>query len=300
MSNPVAVADLGGDRSAIDAELALMIPPGSDELPPPLGDAVRYALGGAGKRLRGMLVLAAYRAVGGDGDAALLAAAVETLHAYSLVHDDLPCMDDDDVRRGRPTTHRAYGVAAAAVGGVAMIPLGMRAAVRACESLGCTGETTRAVVRELAVAAGARGMIGGQLADIFAEETPLESESALDSIHRRKTGALIAGCARVGALAAGGGPVAVTTLGRFATDLGLAFQIVDDVLDVTRTSIELGKTAGRDAALGKSTYPAAVGVDAAMTRAVALVHDGCQDLDRAGLLTPALRHLADLVITRTS
>ena len=299
MSDTVAVVDLGGDRSAIDAELTRVLLPASEELPPPLAEATRYALTGPGKRLRGMLVLAAYRAVGGTGDAVSLAAAVETLHAYSLVHDDLPCMDDDDVRRGRPTTHRAFGVAAATVAGVAMIPLGMRAAVRACDALHCGEDATRAIVRELAVAVGARGMIGGQLADIAAEEAIVETELALDSIHRRKTGALNAACARVGALAAGGDAAAVDTLGGFATDLGLAFQIVDDVLDVTRTSVELGKTAGRDVALGKSTYPAAVGVDVAMARATALVNDGCDRLARAGLLTPALQRLADLVITRT-
>jgi geranylgeranyl pyrophosphate synthase len=300
MSDTVAVVDLGGDRSAIDAELARVMPPAGGELSSPVADAARYALQGAGKRLRGMLVLASYRAVGGHGDAVPLAVAVEMLHAYSLVHDDLPCMDDDDVRRGRPTTHRVFGIAAATIGGVAMIPLGIRAAVRACDALRCGAERTRAVVRELTVAVGARGMIGGQLADLEAEATPAESERALDSIHRRKTGALIAACARVGAIAGGAGGEAVDTLGAFATDLGLAFQIVDDVLDVTRTSIELGKTAGRDVALGKSTYPAAVGVDAAMQRATTLVADGRERLARAGLLTPALRQLADLVITRTS
>lgn len=300
MSDLVAVVDVGGDRSAIDAELARAVPPVSDELPPPLGDAVRYALRGAGKRLRGMLLLAGYRAVGGTGNAVPLAAAAEMLHAYSLVHDDLPCMDDDDVRRGRPTTHRAFGVAAATVGGAVMIPLAVRELVRACDRLGCPADTTRAVVGELTRAVGARGMIGGQLADLVAEETPAESVEALDAIHRRKTGALIAACARAGGLAGGGSAPAVDALGSFAGDLGLAFQIVDDVLDVTRTSIELGKTAGRDAALGKSTYPAAVGVDAAMERARSLGASGCQRLAAAGLLTPALRHLADLVITRTS
>jgi geranylgeranyl pyrophosphate synthase len=300
MSDPVAVVDLGGDRSAIDAELAQLVPPATDELPPLLAESVRYSLHGAGKRLRGMLVLASYRAVGGAGNAVPLAAAVEMLHTYSLVHDDLPCMDDDDVRRGRPTAHRAFGVSAATVGGVVMIPLAMRQAVRACEALHCEAGVTRAVVRELASAVGAHGMIGGQLADIAAEDRPAETEGALDSIHRRKTGALISACARVGALAGGGDARAVATLGAFAADLGLAFQIVDDVLDVTRTSIELGKTAGRDVALGKSTYPAAVGVDAAMTRAGSLVRDGCDRLAQAGLLTAQLRHLAELVISRTS
>lgn len=299
MSDAVAVVDLGGDRSAIDAELACAIPAAAGELAPPLADAVRYALRGAGKRLRGMLLLAAYRAVGGSGDAVPLAAAAEMLHAYSLVHDDLPCMDDDDVRRGRPTTHRAFGLPAATVGGVVMIPLAVRKAARACDVLGCTNETTVAIIRELMRAVGARGMIGGQLADLAAEESPAESEGALDAIHRRKTGALIAACARVGALAGGGSAAAVEVLGAFATDLGLAFQIVDDVLDVTRTSSELGKTAGRDVALGKSTYPAAIGVDAAMERARSLVGGGCDRLAAAGLLTPALQHLASLVITRT-
>lgn len=300
MGDAVAVAELGGDRTSIDAELRRVLSPASDELTPPLADAVRYALAGAGKRLRGMLVLAAYRAVGGGGDAVGLAAGVEMLHAYSLVHDDLPCMDDDDVRRGRPTVHRAFGVAAATVGGVVMIPLAIREIAVACERLGCTGTTTRGIVKELTTAVGARGMIGGQLADLAAEEQSAESERDLDAIHRRKTGALIAACARVGAMAGDGSAAAVETLGSFAGDLGLSFQIVDDVLDVTRTSIELGKTAGRDAALGKSTYPAAIGVDAAMDRARMLARDGCARLSAVGLLTPALQHLADLVTTRTS
>lgn len=300
MNDAVAVVDLGGDRSAIDAELGRAIAPASDDLAPLLADAVRYSLRGAGKRLRGMLLLAAYRAVGGTGDAVALAAAAEILHAYSLVHDDLPCMDDDDVRRGRPTTHRAFGVPAATVGGVAMIPLAVREIAWACARLGCDDETTREVVRTLMTAVGATGMIGGQLADLAAENAPADSETALDAIHRRKTGALIAACARVGALAGGGSPLAVETLGAFASDLGLAFQIVDDVLDVTRTSTELGKTAGRDVALGKSTYPAAIGIDAAMDRARTLVRAGSQRVSQAGLLTPALRNLAELVTTRTN
>lgn len=299
MSDASAVAQLGGDRSAVDAELARVIPPTSDELPPPLGDAVRYSLRGAGKRLRGMLLLATYRAVGGDGDAAPLAAAAEMLHAYSLVHDDLPCMDDDDVRRGRPTTHRAFGVAAATVGGVVMIPLAVREIARACDALGCDHETTVAIVRELTGAVGARGMVGGQLADLSAEETQADSPDALDAIHRRKTGALIAACARVGAMAGSASAAAVQVVGSFASDLGLAFQIVDDVLDVTRSSAELGKTAGRDREMGKSTYPALVGVEPAMDRARTLANEGCERLAAVGLLTPALRHLADLVITRT-
>jgi geranylgeranyl pyrophosphate synthase len=295
-----AVVDLGADRSAIDAALARVVPLTSGELPAPLGDAVRYALRSPGKRLRGMLVLAAYRAAGGTGDALGLAAGAELLHAYSLVHDDLPCMDDDDVRRGRPTTHRAFGIPAAVVGGVVMIPLATQTLLLTCAELDCTDAVARAVVRELLVAVGATGMIGGQLADLAAEATPAASVATLDGIHRRKTGALIAACARAGGLAAGATAARVDALGSFASDLGLAFQIVDDVLDVTRSSAELGKTAGRDVALGKSTYPALVGVESAMTRARTLVRDGCRSLDEAGLLTVGLRHLADLIITRTN
>lgn len=300
MSESAPVVDLGADRSAIDAALARIVPPATDELPPPLGDAVRYTLRSPGKRLRGMLLLAAYRAAGGTGDALGLATGAELLHAYSLVHDDLPCMDDDDVRRGRPTTHRAFGIPAAVVGGVVMIPIAARTILETCAELGCGDATGRAVLRELLVAVGATGMIGGQLADLEAEMTPATSVATLDGIHRRKTGALIAACARAGALAAGATPASVDALGRFASDLGLAFQIVDDVLDVTRSSAELGKTAGRDVALGKSTYPALVGVESAMARARTLARDGCRTLDEAGLLTAGLRHLADLVITRTN
>lgn len=300
MSDARAVVDLGADRSAIDAALSHVVPPVDDELPPPLGDAVRYALRSPGKRLRGMLVLAAYRAAGGAGDALGLATGAELLHAYSLVHDDLPCMDNDDVRRGRPTTHRAFGIPAAVVGGVVMIPIATRTILETCSQLDCTDVVARAVLRELLVAVGATGMIGGQLADLEAEATPATSVAALDGIHRRKTGALIAACARAGGLAAGATPEAVDALGTFAGDLGLAFQIVDDVLDVTRSSAELGKTAGRDVALGKSTYPALVGVESAMARARTLVRDGCRTLDEAGILTAGLRHLADLIITRTN
>lgn len=299
MNDTAAVAELGGDRAAIDAALAGAVPAASSELTPLLTDSIRYSLSGAGKRLRGMLLLAAYRAVGGTGNAVPLATAAEMLHAYSLVHDDLPCMDDDEVRRGRPTTHRAFGLAAATVGGVVMIPLAVREIARARAGLGCSAEATSAIVRELTTAVGARGMIGGQLADLDAEETSVDSMNALDAIHRRKTGALIAACARVGAIAGGGSAAAIDALGRFASDLGLAFQIIDDVLDVTRTSTELGKTAGRDVALGKSTYPAAVGVEAARARATALGREGCERLAAMGLLTPALRHIADLLISRT-
>lgn len=293
-----AAVDIGTDRSDIDAAIVALcetFPPMDDRL---LG-AVRYSLRGPGKRLRGILVCASYRAAGGGGDASGLAAAVEMIHAYSLAHDDLPCMDNDDMRRGRATTHRVSGVPVTVVAGAAMIPLAVRAAADSVGNMHRGASLVVPVIAALMQAAGARGMIGGQLQDLNAETTPAESVENLERIHRAKTGALIAASARVGGIAAGADRDAIEALGSFGADIGLAFQIVDDVLDVTSSSTALGKTVGRDAELGKSTYPALLGVDGAMARAVELARNGCKTLHAHNLLSRELRHLADLVITRT-
>jgi farnesyl diphosphate synthase/geranylgeranyl diphosphate synthase type II len=290
--------DIAADRSDIEACLSAIcesLPP----LPSPVDAAIRYSLRGSGKRLRGVLVCASYRAAGGGGDPSGLAAAVEMLHAYSLAHDDLPCMDNDDMRRGRPSTHRVAGVVPTVVAGVAMIPLAVRAAARAVSEMHGGRERVAPIVAVLMRAAGASGMIGGQLQDLVAENVPADSLEKLERIHRAKTGALISASAAVGAMAAGAPQSAVDALAQFGADLGLAFQIVDDVLDVTASSTALGKTAGHDAALGKSTYPALLGVDAAMQRAMDLARHGCTTLHDQHLLSRELRHLADLVITRT-
>lgn len=294
---PLAV-DIAPDRSDIDAAIARMCD-ALPSLPPRLADAIRYTLRGPGKRLRGIMVTASYRAAGGGGDVSGLAAAVEMLHAYSLAHDDLPCMDDDDMRRGRPTTHRQYGVAATVVAGAAIIPLAAQAAASAVTGMHRGVARSGPIVAVLMQAAGAAGMIGGQLHDLVAEDIPADSLEELERIHCAKTGALIAVSCKIGGMAAGAPDAAVAALGSFGADLGLAFQIVDDVLDVTSSSAELGKTAGRDAALGKSTYPALLGIDGAMDRAVALARKGCRTLVDHNLLSQELRHLADLVITRT-
>jgi len=290
--------DLAPDRSSIDAamgQLCSTLPP----MPPRLAEAMRYTLRGPGKRLRGILVCASYRAAGGGGDVSGLAAAVEMLHAYSLAHDDLPCMDNDDMRRGRATPHRVCGVPATVVAGVSIIPLAARAAAQAVARMQRGGVRVVPIVAALMKAAGASGMIGGQLQDLIAENLPADSHEKLEQIHRAKTGALIAVSAKVGGMAAGASDTAVEALESFGGDLGLAFQIVDDVLDVTSSSALLGKTAGRDAELGKSTYPALLGVDGAMDRAVTLARHGCNTLNEHNLLSQELRHLADLVITRT-
>jgi geranylgeranyl diphosphate synthase type II len=285
------------DRAAIDAVLAATYDAHRELLPPPVGDAVSYSLLGGGKRVRGLLVLAAYRAAGGRADATPLAAAVEIVHAYSLVHDDLPCMDDEDVRRGRATVHVAFGVAAATAAGLAMVPLAVCVAASAGRSLRLPDAVVGRIVRELMQASGAGGMIGGQLLDLEGEGQPVRL-SELERVHLAKTGALIAAAARLGGVAAGVDAAREAALDRFGTTLGLAFQIADDVLDVTATTGELGKTAGRDVALQKRTYATLLGVAGATRRADALVTSACEALREARLLTPPLERLARFAVER--
>ena len=208
-------------------------------------------------------------------------------------------MDDDDVRRGRPTVHRAFGVPAATAAGLAMVPLAALAAYDAARELGLGPGEGAAVVRELMRASGAAGMVGGQLLDLLGEGHAL-SLAELERIHSGKTGALIVGACRAGAIAAGAAPAVVDALGGYGAAIGLAFQIADDVLDVTATTAELGKTAGRDLDLAKSTYPALLGVEGARARAHALVERACALLGSAGLLTPELERLARFSVARRS
>jgi len=285
------------DRAAVQAALARFCAQHLAGLPPDVAEAMQYSLMGEGKRLRAILLMSTYRASGGRGDATDLGAAVEVVHAYSLVHDDLPCMDDDDVRRGRPTVHRVYGVGAATAAGLAMVPLAARCAAAAARALGLPAGVTGVIVRELMEAAGAGGMIGGQLLDLEGEGLALSLDE-LERIHRAKTGALLTASARLGGLACQAEPAVLDALSRYGSAVGLAFQIADDVLDVTSTTDQLGKTAGRDLALQKSTYPALLGVDGAIARAHALVQEACDALAHVGLLTPALERLAQYTVER--
>jgi geranylgeranyl diphosphate synthase, type II len=264
-----------------------------------VADAVHYACTGGGKRLRAVLLLAAYRAAGGHGDATALAAAVEVVHAYSLVHDDLPCMDNDDMRRGRPTVHRQYTVAAATAAGLAMVPLAARAAADAALALGLSEAEGAAIVGELMRAAGGGGMIGGQLLDLEGEGCDLNLHD-LERIHRLKTGALITASVVLGAMAARATPAMQQAFATYGKAVGLAFQIADDVLDVTATTDQLGKTAGKDITSQKSTYPAVLGIEGAIQRATALTEEACQALAAVGLLTPELDHLARFTVARRS
>lgn len=300
VATSVETMDLSGDRESVDRELQRLCE--SDvlaALPAPVAEAIRYSILGQGKRLRPILMLAAYRACGGGRDASGLAACIEIVHAYSLVHDDLPCMDDDDMRRGRLTTHRVHGVAIATAAGVLMVPLAVRAACDASTALGLPNTSQAAIVRELMRASGGGGMVGGQLLDLEGEGRSLTIEQ-LEAIHRAKTGALISASARIGGIAAGASDAGLDALTTYGNAIGLAFQIADDVLDATSTTAALGKTAGRDVELRKSTYPMLLGVDRAIERAASLVEDACAALDRAGLRTSALEMLARYAIARTS
>ena len=284
-------------RASIDASLEEFCDRFLGDAPGAVGDAIRYSLLGEGKRLRPVLVLASYEAAGGIGDASALAAAVEVVHAYSLVHDDLPCMDDDDVRRGRPTVHKVYGVPAATAAGLAMVPLAVRCALHGAARLGLSQALGARIVGDLMRASGAGGMIGGQLLDLDGEGRALTLDE-LERVHRAKTGALITAAVRIGGLAANADGTRIAALEQYGEAIGLAFQIADDVLDITATTDVLGKTAGRDLVLQKSTYPALLGIDGAIARAAALVDEACATLQRASMLTPMLEHLARYVVSR--
>jgi geranylgeranyl pyrophosphate synthase len=264
------------------------------------GEAFAYALSTPGKRVRPALLIAAYRAAGGREDAiAGVAAAVETVHTYSLVHDDLPCMDDDDLRRGRPTTHRQFDVATATRIGYLLVPVAARVLAGAAAELGLSDATLGRMAEELFQAGGIEGMVGGQWLDLEAERRRLTLDDLIE-VHRGKTGALIRSACALGAIAAEASSAAVAALTAYGEDVGLAFQIADDVLDATGTSEELGKTAGRDAELAKSTYVSLLGVEAARAEAERLARRAVEHLDRAVVPSGALGALAGYIVTRSS
>jgi geranylgeranyl diphosphate synthase type II len=282
---------LADATARVDAELERLLPPETEE-PRTVHRAMRYSIFAGGKRLRPALVLLGARAAGGVESAVLpAAAAVEMVHTYSLIHDDLPSMDDDDLRRGQSTCHRAFGEAIAILAGDALHTL-------AFETLGSFRDPSRAalLVRILARACGTRGMVGGQAADLEAEGKPPE-EAIVEGIHRRKTGALIAASLRLGAVASGAGDSVLRPLGEYGEKVGLAFQVVDDLLDEEGLRRDLGKTPGKDRQRGKMTYPAALGMDASRDRARALAAEA----RRAARPLPGgalLGELADFVVNR--
>jgi geranylgeranyl pyrophosphate synthase len=287
-------------RQHTDAQLASWAARLAPELGGRTGDALSYALLTPGKRVRAALVLAAYRAVGGSAPGiGGVAAAVETVHAYSLVHDDLPCMDDDDLRRGRPTTHRQFDVVTATRVGFLLVPVAARILSAAAEQLGLAPATLGRMAVELFRAGGIEGMVGGQWLDLEAEGRSLTLQQLM-TVHRGKTGALIRASCTLGGIAGRAPEGQVSALTAFGDEIGLAFQIADDVLDCTGTSEELGKTAGRDAALAKSTYVQLLGIDGARREAETLARRAVAHLERGGVPSGALGTLAGYIVSRTS
>ncbi len=282
--------------AAVDQALERFLPP-ETEPPETIHRAMRYSVFAGGKRLRPVLVIAGAEAVGGHMDEVMAAAAaLELIHTYSLVHDDLPAMDNDDFRRGRPTSHKVFGEAMAILAGDGLLTLAFRLLADSVAP-GSDDGRLRAVLADIADAAGTRGMVGGQVADIEAEGKRV-SPAVLDYIHLHKTAALIRTSLRVGAVLCGATAAQTRALGAAGDALGLAFQIVDDLLDVEGTTAELGKTAGKDEAQQKATYPAIHGVEASRARARHLVGEAERALAELGPRAEPIRALARFILER--
>jgi len=272
----------------------------SETTPPQqLHRAMRYSLLGGGKRLRPSLTLASGEALGADTDDLMPAAcAIEMIHTYSLIHDDLPAMDNDDLRRGRPTCHKAFGEAVAILAGDALLTQAFR--VLSADVPNRDAERQVRVIREIATAAGTvDALIGGQIADIESEGKNVDA-SALEYIHRSKTGAMITSSVVVGGIIAGASEGQLDKLRGYGERIGLAFQIADDILDVTSTSEQLGKTPGKDQAANKATYPAIHGIDASNSRASRLVDEAVDIVGGLDVKTHVLEDMARFIIARSS
>jgi geranylgeranyl diphosphate synthase type II len=284
-------------RSVVDAELERRVP-AATETPATIHQAMRYSLFAGGKRIRPILCMVAAEAVAGvSSGAEAPGCALELVHTYSLIHDDLPSLDNDDYRRGRLTCHKVYGEAMAILAGDALLTLAFQSLA---EMEGVSAEARLRMIQELSRAAGtAGGMIGGQVADLEAEGKPVEAQQ-LDYIHRSKTSALIRAAVRIGAIHAGASAAKYEALSTYGEHTGMAFQIVDDVLDVVGTSDELGKTAGKDVAQNKATFPALYGVEASRECAAGHLAKALGALESFGESALRLRQIAERIVNRTA
>jgi geranylgeranyl diphosphate synthase type II len=288
-------AHLKARAAQVEAALDRVLPAGSAE-PARLHAAMRYSIEAGGKRLRPALVLDACAAVGGDPEIAIpTACAFECVHTYSLIHDDLPCMDDDDLRRGRPSCHKQFDEATALLAGDALLTQAFGLA--AANGLTAGYERAARSTAELAEAAGAPGMVGGQMLDLLGEQqTPTADQ--VEQIHLRKTTALLRAAVVCGAILGGASQAQIAALGHYGSCLGLAFQIVDDILDVVGDEAKLGKPIGSDAGHAKATWPAVHGLEASRARAAELVAEALAAIESFGPEAEPLRALAHFVTQR--
>ncbi|MEZ6049009.1 MAG: polyprenyl synthetase family protein [Planctomycetaceae bacterium] len=267
----------------------------SPECPPRLAESMSYSLLAGGKRLRPALVMIACEACGSDPLTALPAAcAIEMVHTYSLIHDDLPAMDDDDLRRGRPTNHRQYDEATAILAGDGLLTYAFEVIARnqkpELAALNC--------VLELASAAGPEGMVGGQMADLLAETEAVTQIEGLEHIHLRKTGRLLRAALRMGAIIGGADDITLSALSEYGYCLGLAFQITDDLLDITGNQAKMGKAVQKDQESGKATYPGLLGLEESRERATQLIHRAQELIAPLGVRSQQLEQLASFVLER--
>lgn len=285
---------LAARQKTIDRALDRFLP--KENAPPPtIHKAMRYSLFAGGKRLRPILCLAAAEACGGKlADALPLACAMECIHTYSLVHDDLPSMDNDDFRRGRATCHRVFGDGIAVLAGDALLTIAFEIIARAKPT---RRYSMTEFLREIASAAGSRKLIGGQVADLEAERKPA-SRAFIRYIHENKTAAILTTSVRLGAMSANADAKKLRTITKFGHSLGLAFQVIDDILDVTQTSEKLGKSAGKDQAAHKATYPAVIGLKASRAEARRLTDAAQSALSIFGRAVDPLREIANYLLVR--
>jgi geranylgeranyl diphosphate synthase type II len=283
-------------QKKVDAALNRFLPPATSR-PKTIHHAMRYSIFAGGKRLRPVICLASAEVVKGRIENAMpLACAVECIHTYSLIHDDLPAMDNDDFRRGKPTSHKVYGEGMAILAGDGLLTIAFEIAV---QGKATSRYSYADYVREIAKASGSQGMVGGQVADLEGEGKKI-TPADLRYIHENKTAALIAGSIRLGAMSANATPAQLKHLTDFGQSLGLAFQVIDDILDVTQTTEKLGKSAGKDVAAQKATYPALLGLDKAKKEADRLTARARAALKPFGKNAAPLEAIADFLLKRES
>ncbi len=282
----------------VDAALDQYLP-AEQERPQSLHKAMRYSIFAGGKRVRPVLLLAACEAVGGAIARAMPAAcAMEMIHTYSLIHDDLPAMDDDDFRRGRPTNHKVFGEAIAILAGDGLLTEAFKLMANPAFAAGVDAGARMAVISEIATCAGSYGMVGGQVVDMESEGQPEMDLPTVQYIHTHKTGALIKASVVAGALLGSADEKQLAAIRRYGEAAGLAFQIADDILDIEGTTEEIGKDAGSDEARGKATYPAVMGLAAAKQEAAAMMDEALNALASFGAEAEPLREIARYIVER--